>query len=74
MLLYCLHLYVSQFELRGGCLRAENYTHCDCSGYGEGDGGEEAEDVLDTDEGGVHVAGVWVCGRCSVGGEVVIGG
>jgi hypothetical protein len=38
-------------------LRAQDHAHGDCGGYGEGDGGEEAEDILDADERGVHVGG-----------------
>ena len=58
----CIHLYVSQLEFGGGCLRAQDYAHCDCSSHGEGDGSEEAKDILNADEGGVHV---WDCDqRC----------
>lgn len=53
-----VHFHVLELEAGGGCLWAQEDADCDRCCYGECDGGEEAEDVLDAHEAGVHVG--WV--------------
>lgn len=51
-------LHVAQIYAGAGGLRGYEAAERDYCGYGEGDGGEEAEDILQSHECGVHV--VWV--------------
>lgn len=66
-------LHVAQLDVCARCLRGDEAAERDYHGDGEGDGGEEAEDILQSHQCGVHRVGLgeFCCGARARGRDDV---